>query len=108
MQDGTVTAVCTTLNNNDLTGIVVWDTGNPSVQISSSSLVSNSDSGLLNYNSSQVDARNNWWGDATGPAGIGSGSGDAVLGNVLFAPWLPEETCTTVPYRLYLPSVVKP
>ncbi len=106
--DGTVTAVCTTFNNNGITGIVVWDTGNPSVQISSSSLVGNSDSGLLNNNSSQVDARNNWWGDATGPAGIGPGSGDAVLGDVLFTPWLPEETCTTVPYQLYLPSVIKP
>jgi hypothetical protein len=99
---------CNTFSNNGITGVVVWDTGNPSVQISGSSLVGNSDSGLLNNNIAPVDARNNWWGDATGPAGIGSGSGDAVLGDVLFAPWLPEETCTTVPYRLYLPSVVKP
>jgi hypothetical protein len=34
------------------------------------------------------DARNNWWGSATGPAGAGPGSGDAVIGpGVAFHPW---------------------
>ena len=35
-----------------------------------------------------VDARDNWWGDASGPSGAGPGSGDAVTTNVDFNPWL--------------------
>jgi len=35
-----------------------------------------------------VDARYNWWGDSSGPSGIGPGTGDAITGNVLFDPWL--------------------
>ena len=34
-----------------------------------------------------VDATNNWWGDASGPSGVGSGSGDAVSANVDYDPW---------------------
>ena len=37
-----------------------------------------------------VDATNNWWGSAYGPGGDGPGPGDAVLGNVTFAPFLAE------------------
>ena len=36
----------------------------------------------------QVFAQENWWGDASGPGGNGSGSGDQVLGNVDYAEWL--------------------
>ena len=38
-----------------------------------------------------LDARNNWWGNSSGPGGAGSGSGDVILTNgnsVLFSPWL--------------------
>ena len=35
-----------------------------------------------------VTAEYNWWGDATGPAGAGSGSGDNVSTNVDYDPWL--------------------
>lgn len=106
--DGMVTAVCSRFNNNGNSGVLVWNTGNPVVEISSSSFVNNVGPGLQNDNVGQIDARNNWWGDATGPGGIGSGVGDAVQGNVLFTPWLREETCTTQPYRLFLPSVTNP
>ena len=30
----------------------------------------------------------NWWGDVTGPSGVGTGLGDAVSANVEFDPWL--------------------
>lgn len=34
------------------------------------------------------DARYNWWGHASGPGGVGPGSGDAVVGaGVTFLPW---------------------
>ncbi len=35
-----------------------------------------------------VDARENWWGDPTGPSGEGSGAGSRVSEGVLFDPWL--------------------
>jgi hypothetical protein len=37
------------------------------------------------------DARNNWWGDASGPGGVGPGTGDAVSSNVYYTPWLGHE-----------------
>jgi len=35
-----------------------------------------------------ADAENNWWGDASGPGGVGNGAGDTVSGYVNFRPWL--------------------
>ncbi len=35
-----------------------------------------------------IDARNNWWGDVSGPSWAGPGFGDRVSRNVLFDPWL--------------------
>jgi len=48
------------------------------------------DNTLLGVNSTnaQIDATNNWWGDASGPSGKGFGTGDAISGNVAFCPWL--------------------
>ncbi len=40
-----------------------------------------------------VDARYNWWGDASGPSGQGGGTGDAVSENVEFFPWLLSVNC---------------
>ena len=108
VMDGAVTAVCSRFTNNNGSGVFVLNTGQPTVQISSSALAGNGDAGLTNQNPAPVDARQNWWGDASGPSGIGPGSGNAVTGNVLFAPWLEEDTCATVSYQLYLPFVVTP
>jgi len=41
-----------------------------------------------------LDARYNWWGESSGPSGEGGGSGDAVLGNVDFFPWLLSTDCS--------------
>ena len=52
------------------------------------SISGNTTWGVVNstaYN--EVDATHNWWGDAAGPSGEGSGAGDAVSTNVLFDPW---------------------
>jgi hypothetical protein len=43
------------------------------------------------YNNSSavtLDAENNWWGNADGPGGVASGSGDAVSNYVDYTPWL--------------------
>jgi Ca2+-binding RTX toxin-like protein len=34
-----------------------------------------------------LDARYNWWGDASGPSGWGNGAGQAVSAHVQFFPW---------------------
>lgn len=37
-----------------------------------------------------IDARYNWWGDASGPSGAGPGTGDAVMAAANYEPWLTE------------------
>lgn len=41
------------------------------------------------------DFARNWWGAATGPSGIGPGSGDSIADGVGFAPWCTNAACTT-------------
>jgi hypothetical protein len=108
VDDGAVTAVCSSFIDNTTDGIVIENSGTPSLFASSSNFSGNGSNGLNNLSGVMVDARNNWWGDASGPSGIGLGSGQSIQGNVLFSPWFTEETCTTMPYRLYLPSIVTP
>ena len=51
-------------------------------------IVGNSDYGVYNSeNSATIDATNNWWGDASGPA-HSPGLGDNVSDNVDYEPWL--------------------
>ncbi len=54
--------------------------------------------GVENDDTASFDARNNWWGSASGPSGQGFGTGDGVSTVVLFDPWLlcpfEEDTCT--------------
>jgi hypothetical protein len=59
----------------------------------SSSISGNSNSGLTNENTTLVDARDNWWGDASGPGGIGPGTGDAISGTVSYVPWATATGC---------------
>ncbi|MBN1318166.1 MAG: right-handed parallel beta-helix repeat-containing protein, partial [Anaerolineales bacterium] len=41
-----------------------------------------------NLTTPEVDGQFNWWGDATGPSGVGPGSGDAVAADIDYSPWL--------------------
>jgi len=45
-----------------------------------------------------VNAEENWWGDATGPSGVGPGEGDAIIapaGVVDYEPWWADEGMTS-------------
>lgn len=45
--------------------------------------------GVYNANASDtIDAQNNWWGDASGPGGVGPGTGGWVNAAVDYEPWL--------------------
>jgi len=55
-----------------------------------------------------VDATLNWWGDASGPSGEGTGMGDGVSEHVIFSPWLgidPDGDPSTVGVQLVSPVV---
>ncbi len=79
--------------------------------ISNSSIKDNSSFGIYSETST-VDARNNWWGDETGPYNPElnpNGKGNSVSNNVTFTPWLTKdpndhqiECCSSV---LFLPGI---
>ncbi|MGB6874248.1 MAG: NosD domain-containing protein [Dehalococcoidia bacterium] len=49
----------------------------------------NTDYGVYKENPPDVDATDNWWGDASGPS-HSPGTGDKISVNVLYGPWLPD------------------
>ncbi|MBN2208477.1 MAG: PQQ-binding-like beta-propeller repeat protein [Candidatus Coatesbacteria bacterium] len=59
--------------------------------IHSNDIVNNEEFGVVNLQEGAViDAVLNWWGAVSGPAGIGSGSGDYVNEGVVFQPFQDE------------------
>jgi hypothetical protein len=68
------------------------------LNITNNNIFGNSSHGIYNTSGSNIiNALHNWWGDASGPGGVGPGSGDAVSGSVDYDPWLvapPEQTDT--------------
>jgi len=52
------------------------------------SIYGNADDGMENQvTTTTVNAEYNWWGDSSGPSGLGPGSGDSVSANVDYDPW---------------------
>ncbi len=94
VHDGKVMAACTTFNANSSNAVYINSGNTPAVTLFSSQISGNGN-GVNNTNGQSVDARNNWWGDASGPSGDGSGSGDTVLGNVQYKDWLTAPACIT-------------
>ncbi|MBI5879307.1 MAG: hypothetical protein HZB53_16795, partial [Chloroflexi bacterium] len=82
--DGTLDVISSTVIYNGYTGILV--SGVAATTIHYSSLYSNTSYGVANSGAVMVDALNNWWGDASGPAPYGTGN--AVSGSVDVSPWL--------------------
>lgn len=69
------------------------DTFVPTITANWNSLSGNT-AGMDNTASTGVDGEKNWWGSASGPSGVGPGSGVSVSANVDFDPWLCDGTDT--------------
>jgi nitrous oxidase accessory protein NosD/cell division septation protein DedD len=70
------------------TGILVGNSDQ--IDIKCNNIVGNNGCGIQNSGSTNVDANDNWWGDATGPGGDYEGDGDGVC-NVSITRWLSAE-----------------
>jgi len=85
---GTVTIECNIISANGGDGIRISD-GSAFIQYNYIS--SNTGNGLTNAGSASINASNNWWGESSGPSGLGTGAGDEVAntgtGSVNFSSW---------------------
>ncbi len=77
-------------------GIWIDGSGTGNLEITNGLFAGNSIAGLQNDHADQIDARYSWWGDASGPSGIGVGAGDVISGNVSYDPWLTAPVCTYI------------
>lgn len=85
---GSLNVSFSTISGNGAEGVVL---DNPTqADIHHTNFVGNVAGGIHLSNSSvSADATLNWWGDASGPSGIGPGSGDSAdSANIAFEPWL--------------------
>jgi len=83
-----------TISQNGDDGIWINRALNATIQ--NTNIYNNADYGVYNGTSDTsyaIDARYNWWGDASGPSPYGSG--DAVASNVLVNPWFGSTTSTS-------------
>lgn len=68
---------------------VYFDANSSGNVVNYNNISGNSEGGLQYENTTTtLDATNNWWGDPSGPSGVGFGTGDAVNGDVDYDPWL--------------------
>jgi hypothetical protein len=79
-----------TIADGNYHSIVIHDRGAThlsNVHINCNNMYNNPD-GFRNEVDVTVDAEYNWWGEASGPSGQGTGTGDPVSANVDFDPWV--------------------
>jgi len=98
--DDTNITVTKNVLNSGFRGTRVQDDGyglgaNSAISVNRNSIVGNNDGVGGNYDgllvsdyTGNLDGTCNWWGDASGPSGVGSGSGDSVSAGVTYSPWL--------------------
>ena len=87
VENGAPTITSSRLEQSGISGMLV---NNGSPIISGSCIFDNTSFGINNQGLGTVDARNNWWGDPTGPSNDSlnaSGLGDVMSAGVLFDPW---------------------
>ncbi len=84
--DSLPSITCSDIVNNK-NGVYAESNSHPS--ISDCRIAGNKSSGVTNTTSATtIDAKNNWWGNSSGPSGAGPGTGDAVSSYVSYSPWL--------------------
>lgn len=82
----------------DPAGIMIGtDVDVPSTVVRNNNVEGNLPNGMTNKGTGTLDARGNWWGDASGPGGAGPGLGAAVSTNVDFSSWLTSPTTVSCP-----------
>jgi parallel beta-helix repeat protein len=59
-------------------------------KVNCNNIYDNTEYGVYKQNPPDVDATNNWWGDASGPS-HSPGNGDTISLNVLYDPWLLDQ-----------------
>lgn len=75
-----------TISNNSGDGVYCCDSGNP--LINHNNITDNTGYGVRNVDSRLiVNANYNWWGDPSGPGGVGPGIGDEVSNWVSYEPY---------------------
>ena len=83
-----------TITENDITGFyegIRVTEGNGDVTINHNNIEGNEEYGVLNEADFEVNAKENWWDDISGPSGEALGDGDAVSENVDYTWWLDDE-----------------
>ena len=89
---GTMTVTGSALLGNTATGegdAVYSNVDIPNAtSVTGSCIGGNGDTAVYNSQAASQLATGNWWGDASGPSGSGSGTGDSVGTNVDFSSWL--------------------
>jgi nitrous oxidase accessory protein NosD len=82
------------------TGVYIFDDSHgiapPVVTLNRNAITGNT-AGYNNTSGAAQDATCNWWGDDSGPSGVGPGSGDSVSSNVTFVPWLVTSDLANAP-----------
>ncbi len=95
---GPASAASTTImaTGNDVrgttVGMLVRQGGD--VTASDNAIVGNTAGAVLEAGGT-LNAINNWWGAASGPSGVGPGTGDTVSAGVTYDPWCTNLACTT-------------
>ena len=87
VDDAAVSINASTIADNTDDGIAVADSG-VDVTVVRNNIVGNSDHGVVNAGTGDLNATQVWWGNESGPSGEGLGTGDSVSENVTFDPWL--------------------
>ena len=69
-------------------GVIIDDSAGDYNVFHNNNIYNNHGDGMENQSVYSVAATCNWWGHYLGPSGDGSGLGDAVIGDIVFDPWL--------------------
>jgi hypothetical protein len=107
--DGTLTVTGSRILNNTATtnggGVSTYADLGGATSVTGSCIMGNSDTAFFSDEAAMQTATGNWWGSASGPSGVGPGTGDSVSENVDYGGFLTEPILGCYHYT-YLPVVV--